>query len=200
MEKITLWLEQFKQGDQIAAQKIWETCVEELTAYARKQFGNQPRRVADEEDIVQSAFASFCRGIDAKRFHGLDDRSDLWQLLLMLTHQKFVDHTRRALRRKRGGGQVRGDSIFQQSMDSGRGFNQITDDTLDPQFAVELSEGIELMLSSLGNSTLRSVAMMRLEGYSNEEIAQHLNLSTRSIERKLKQIRAQWESYSSKVE
>lgn len=194
MEKITLWLEQLKQGDQIAAQKIWEACVEELTAYARRKFGTQPRRFADEEDIVQSAFISFCRGIEAKRFHGLDDRSDLWQLLLMLAHQKFVDHTRRALRRKRGGGQVRGDSIFQESADSGQGISQITDDALDPQFAVELSEGIELMMSSLGNSTLRTVAMMRLEGYANEEIAQHLNLSTRSIERKLKQIRALWQS------
>lgn len=51
-----------------------------------------PCRVADEEDVVAVAFASFCRGIAANRFAVLDDRDDLWQVLVVLTERKAVEH------------------------------------------------------------------------------------------------------------
>ena len=44
-------------------------------------------------------------------------------------------------------------------------------------------------LDSLGDDTLKAVALWKLEGYSNEEIAAKLRCVTRSVERKLNVIR-----------
>ena len=37
------------------------------------------------EDVVVDAFDSLCRGVQAGRFPNLDDRDDLWQVLMLLT-------------------------------------------------------------------------------------------------------------------
>ena len=58
----------------------------------RRPRPRRPRRrpgcAADEEDVALSAFDSFCRGDGAGRFPRLDDRDDLWRLLLLLTARK----------------------------------------------------------------------------------------------------------------
>jgi DNA-directed RNA polymerase specialized sigma24 family protein len=48
------------------------------------------------------------------------------------------------------------------------------------------------LLASLRDETLRQVAVHRMEGYSNQEIAEALNISLRSVERKLRLIRNEW--------
>jgi len=47
-------------------------------------------------------------------------------------------------------------------------------------------------LDSLGDETLRQVAVLALEGWTNDEIATQINRSTRSVERKLEVIRRLW--------
>src|SRR5262249_53794237 len=85
---ITLWLTQLKTGDQMAAQKLWECCLDRLVRLARKKPQSLPRRAADEADVVLSAFDSFCRGAEQGRFPQLADRDDLWQILVMITAAK----------------------------------------------------------------------------------------------------------------
>ena len=50
-----------------------------------------PRVAADEEDVALSAFDSFCRGAQRGRFPQLDDRDNLWRLLVVITSRKAVD-------------------------------------------------------------------------------------------------------------
>jgi DNA-directed RNA polymerase specialized sigma24 family protein len=47
-------------------------------------------------------------------------------------------------------------------------------------------------LGRLGDDTLRQVALLKLEGYENAEIAARLNCALRTVERKLNLIRALW--------
>ncbi len=75
---------------------------------ASRKLGDLPRRVADEEDVVLSAFHDFLRGVEEGRFTRLDDREDLWQVLVMLTERKAIGLRRKTQAEKRGGGQVRG--------------------------------------------------------------------------------------------
>ena len=44
----------------------------------------------------------------------------------------------------------------------------------------------------LDSDTLRKIAQWKMEGYKNEEIADRLGLTRRSIERKLQWIRKVW--------
>jgi FixJ family two-component response regulator len=44
----------------------------------------------DAEDVLVSVFDRFFRAAQEDRFARLDDRDDLWQLLLMLTERKVA--------------------------------------------------------------------------------------------------------------
>src|SRR5262245_22878830 len=103
---ITHWLAQLKDGDHVAAQQLWPVYFQRLVALARSHLRSSPRRAADEEDVALSAFDSFCRGAQRGCFPRLDDRDDLWQLLVLITVRKAIDlvhHERRGAR----GGRVR---------------------------------------------------------------------------------------------
>src|SRR5262245_56227676 len=88
---ITLWFRQLQAGDREAAQKLWERYYRGLVTLARKKLGAMPRRAADEEDVALSAFDSFCRGAEEGRFPALEDRDDLWQVLVTITTRKAID-------------------------------------------------------------------------------------------------------------
>ena len=52
------------------------------------------------------------------------------------------------------------------------------------------------MLDQLHDENLRTVALLKLQGYNNGEIAQQLDITRRSVERKLQRIRGLWEAGS----
>jgi len=59
-----------------------------------------------------------------------------------------------------------------------------------PKFRVEH----QLQLAGLGRLALNpTLAPRKLEGYANEDIAKELNLSTRTVVRKLARIRQKWD-------
>src|SRR5215210_9495207 len=100
---ITRCIEALKGGDHDAAQRIWEAYFHRLVGLARARLHDAPRRAADEEDVALSAFDSFCRGVDAGRFPRLDDRHDLWQVLVLITVRKAIDLRQHEGRLARGG-------------------------------------------------------------------------------------------------
>ncbi len=193
---VTDWIAQLKAGEPQASQELWERYVDRLVRLARKKLGRTPRRAADEEDVVLSAFDGFFRGVTESRFPQLDDRDDLWQVLVMLTDRKTVDHRRRELAAKRGGGAVRGESAFadRQATESHQpGLSQVIDGEPSPEFAALLAEQLELRLASLADESLRRIVLAKMEGYTNAELARDLSLNVRSIERKLRLIRRTWQ-------
>src|SRR5262245_4070602 len=125
-----------KHGDSAAAQKLWVQYFDQLVAAARRRLGTAPRRAYDEEDVALSVFTSLCRGAERGNFTKLTNREDLWALLLALTRQKAVDRIRHEQRAKRGGGDVRGESIFAKAGDGSMvfGIDQLAGDELTPQF------------------------------------------------------------------
>ena len=63
-----------------------------------------------------------------------------------------------------------------------------------PAVAAVLNEALEQRLRDLPEPDLRQVALMKLEGYTNHEIAEALKCGERSVERKLNLIRKRWEA------
>ncbi len=61
-----------------------------------------------------------------------------------------------------------------------------------PEFAAMMAEQYVRLLDLLDNETLRRVAIGKVEGYTNEEIAEQLDCGLRTVERKLGVIRATW--------
>ena len=61
-----------------------------------------------------------------------------------------------------------------------------------PEFAAEMVDECRRLLDLLPDATLRSVALWKMEGYSNGEIAQRLGCVEKTVERKLRAIRDVW--------
>ncbi len=105
-DSITHWIGLLKEGDRAAAQPLWQAYSHRLVALARARLRDTPRRAADEEDVALSAFKSFCDRAERGQFARLEDRDDLWQLLVVLTARKAVGLRRHESRQIRGSGRV----------------------------------------------------------------------------------------------
>lgn len=192
-ESVTRWIGDLKQGDDEAARLLWERYFERLTRVAQKRMTAMPRRDQDEEDVALSVFDILCRGAAAGRFEALTTRDDLWRLLVAITAKKVIDRYRHQGRTKRGGGNVRGHSVVARAADDEpAGFDGLMGPDPSPAFVLMVEERHRELLTRLRDDTLRDVARLRMEGYANQEIAERLGISLRSVERKLNLIREEW--------
>jgi DNA-directed RNA polymerase specialized sigma24 family protein len=184
---VTCWITQLRAGDPAAANPLWHRYFKRLVALARARLVTAPRRAADEEDVALSAFHSFCRAAERGRIPKLDDRDDLWRLLAAFTRRKAAHLLRDGGRLKRGGGETADEDVD---------LELIAGEEPGPELIAEMAEEYRRLLGRLGDETLRAVAVWKMEGYTNEEIAGKLDCVPRTIERKLRLIRAIWESES----
>ena len=180
--EITGWLSGLRAGDDVAAQRLWEAYFRRLVGLARTRLAGRPAGPAGSEDVALSAFDTFCRGAEAGHFPQLADRTDLWQVLVMLTARKAIDAIRRERADKRGGGAV----------EDSPSFEQIIGDDPSPSFAAEIAEAFQALLDRLGDDELRRIAVWKLEGYTDREIAEKLDRGVSTVERKLALIRRKW--------
>lgn len=182
VNSVTHWLGRLQAGDVAGAQPIWERYFQRLVRLARKKLQGRNPRLGDEEDVALSAFQSFCRAAEKGRFPQLSDRKDLWQILVMLTARKAWALLKHEGRQKRGGGHLADCDV-----------ERVIGLEPTPEFAAQMAEDLEQLLKRLNNDELRRVAVWKLEGYSNEEIAAELGCVVRSVERKLWTIRHLWQ-------
>ncbi|MEW4531506.1 ECF-type sigma factor [Maioricimonas sp. JC845] len=185
-------VEAIAAGDEEAVNHLWNEYFAKLVRLSNRNLGDAPRRAAGSEDVALSAMHSFVKGAQDGRFNELDGRDELWKLLVTITVRKVARYKRRETAQKRGGGDVRGESVFNGGKDSNPGLDRIVGCELTPSLLTETLETCRLMLDSLGDDTLRAVAELRLEGYSNAEIASELGVSTHAVERKLALIKKKW--------
>ena len=188
-QSVTWWIQELKQGDEQAAHELWQRYFRRLAALARQRLGDHGRRVQDEDDVAIKVFKSLCEGAGRGDFAALDGRDDLWRLLATITSRKVAQHFRHEGRQKRGGGQVRGDSI----LDSGEdGLKAIASVEPTPEFLHELADEHQRLLALLDDGMLRNIAVWKLEAWTGREIAEKLGITRRSVERKLERIRELW--------
>ena len=191
---VTHWINLLKKGEPGAAQRLWERYFDRLVWLARGKLEGARRRAADEEDVALSAFDSFCRGAADGRFPQLQDRDNLWPLLVVITARKALDQLAREHARRRGGCAAKGESRIS-SGDAGWGeaaLEQVVGEEPTPEFAAQVAEEYRRLLDLLGDETLRQVAVWKMEGLTNDEVAERLDCSRRTVARKLETIRIIW--------
>jgi RNA polymerase sigma factor (sigma-70 family) len=193
-DSVTQWIDGLKSGDEASAAKLWRRYYRRLKAIAQKKLGNSPRRAADEEDVALSAFQSFFRGVREDRFPDLRDRDDLWRLVVCVTERKAYGQLRDLNRKKRGSGMVKGESAFinLHSSTPAAGIDAVEGPEPTPEFAAEMVEAVNGLLAQLADDQLRQIAVLKMEGYSNQEIAEKIGRAVTTIERRLRLIRKLW--------
>jgi RNA polymerase sigma factor (sigma-70 family) len=176
-----------------AARLVWEHYFRDLLALAQRHLGYRIRHKVDAEDVLQSMYASVCRRQQRGDFE-LYGRDDFWKLLVTVTLNKVRNAANWHLRDKRdvrrqcplpaneGGPEAEGNWALVAAGPT-------------PDEAVALAEELERRLRSLDDPKdplLKQVALKKLEGFTNREIAEELDYTERSIERKLQIIRKKW--------
>jgi RNA polymerase sigma factor (sigma-70 family) len=189
---VSTWIGQLRQGDDTAAQRLFERYVEQLVRVATDRLRDRPKRRADEEDLVLTVFEEFVSRARMGKFPKLHDRQDLWQILLLITDRRAIDQLRReAAYRKR----VRGESTLatpDESTSIASPIEHIADREPTPDEAVAFADELATLLSQLKDDELRAIVGDRLAGLTDNEIAQKRRCSLRTVERRLSEIRGRW--------
>jgi RNA polymerase sigma factor (sigma-70 family) len=175
-------MDQLRLGHQSAADELWKRYFVQLVSLANTRYHGRGRD-RDEEDIALSALKSVFLGLQTQRFPDLNDRTGLWPLLVTITARKAINEADRQRAQKRNRG------LEVRPTDE----NAIAATAPTPEFALMVVEEIDRLVALLGDETLRRIVALKLEGYSNEEIAHQLDVSVRTIVRKLHRIRQEWE-------
>jgi DNA-directed RNA polymerase specialized sigma24 family protein len=196
-DELSSSISQLKDVSEQDAQRIWDEFFPRLKRYAQKHIHNMSLRVFDEEDVALSALNSFFRGRAEGRFNELDGDEEMWRLLVTITARKITAQRRRQLAAKRGGGELRGESVFMGAGDSAiaPGLAQIMDKNQMPESASAIVESCRELLDALPNEQLRTTALMRMEGYSNKEISADLKCSVARTKQRVAQIKKYWETH-----
>jgi DNA-directed RNA polymerase specialized sigma24 family protein len=184
---VTRLIGKLKEGDRAAAQGLWEVYFRKLVGLARTRLRNSPVGPADEEDVALSAFESFYRRAEGGQFPRLEDRDDRWQLLFVLTVRKAINLMKYQGRKSRGAGRVRSLSDLE-----GLDAEVFLGAEPTPEFAAEMTDECRRLLDRLGDESLRAVALWKMEGYTNAEIAAKLGCVEQTVIRKVRKIREIW--------
>ena len=180
---VTHWIGQVKEGTgSVAEQRLWDHYFARLAALARQTLQDMPPHLRDDEDLALSALNSFFTRARQDGFPLLYDRTDLWHLLAKITVRKSIQRRRNLQAQKRG----QGNSDFAEEI------HNIVARQPTPDMLASLNEECQRLLNSL-QPQLRLVCRMKLEGYTNQEIATKLSKVERTVERKLEQIRYAWQ-------
>jgi DNA-directed RNA polymerase specialized sigma24 family protein len=189
---VSYWIERLKEGDRATVQQLWERYFRQLVGLVRAKLRSAPRSLADPEDVALSAFDSFCRAAEQGRLPRLEDRNDLWPLLVKIAERKAINLAKHELCQKRDASRsVPFSALLGGDEGDGPLFADLRREP-DPALAAEVAEELRRLLGLLDDPDLKRVALWKMEGYTHAEIAAELRCLPRMVERMLKLIRRTW--------
>ena len=188
------WLDKLRSGDAQAMQELFDQHFSVISKYADRRLSRTARRVEAGEDVALSAINSFVRGVQENRFDKLRDDQELLKLLYVITSRKSNRYNERHHAAKRGGGMVRGESLFIQGDDGSRGQSLADMAASEHSSGDDFDNDVEDLIGRLDDETLVQIAILKLQGLSNTEIAQEMKCVERTVRRKLQLIYEVWMS------
>ena len=171
-----------------ASQLLWDHYFDRLCRYANSKIAKDQKRLIDGEIVASSAMYDLLDGLENNRFNRVGNRDELWRVLVAVTSNRAADASRHFLCAKRGGGKVHGDSVF-----SANDFKAAVADhrgDSDPLDCLEFESVFKELNERLPDANYRRITRLRLAGYSNQEIAETLDCSPRTVIRKLSLIQS----------
>ena len=150
-----------------------------LVQLARRRLQGLPGMANYDEDLALRSFYGVYRRVrDPERPLELAGRDDLWRLLAARTISRAID----LIRRHRPG-----------EVPGGHDLEQLLNREPTPEEAAATADECRRLLDLLAEPELRQIALWKVEGYTNEEIAARLDCVLRTVERKVRRIRLLWQ-------
>jgi RNA polymerase sigma factor (sigma-70 family) len=188
MGTISMLLEQCKQGDEEALRLLCLKYWDELIALARRRFGSLPRVAGDDADVVNSALMAFWTKARRGELPGVRDSGQLHAWLSTVVANKVVSEIRRQKAQKAGGGR-RSDALLLEQLAQTR--------ELSPVEHQILAETLQYYVEQLPEE-VRAFAALHLAGLNQQEIAERVGCSRRTVIRKLKVVFDVWADLAGK--
>jgi len=177
-QSITRLIRALEGGRASAVGPLLEVYFERLVQLARKRLQSLPGMADFDEDVALRSFHSLCQRVrDPNRSLQLAGRDDLWRLLATRTISRAID-----LIRRHRPGEAPGDFDVERLLTR----------EPTPEEAAEMADECRRLLDLLAEPELRQIALWKVEGHTNEEIASRLDCVPRTIERKVRRIRLLW--------
>ena len=197
----THWLPALQQGNAQAAEKLWQEYFVKIVRLAKRRMEGLRLRAADEEDVALSAMNSFCR-MAQNREEPIANSTELWKLLATIVKRKVNKERQRQFAAKRQEYRLVGESgvsPFQddEENDKGNGLAQFSGREPSPELALELAETWERILNL---PDAEELVLLKVDGYSNSEIAEKMGCSTRTVQRNIEKIKKEWDNWQIKAE
>lgn len=189
---VTNWLRGIELGDDDAAFQLWNRYSPEMHEVARRRMRRlKSKDVLDEDDIVCSAFAAICLAARKGQLVNVGNRNELWGLMIVTIHRKIGQREEYVAAAKRNSDQMI--SQADRVQDMGSRLERLSNSDTGVLSQLIQVEAADLLLRKLDDPDHRAVAVLKLAGYTNEEIASELGYARRTIQRMLSLIKSCWE-------
>lgn len=186
------WVRRLKHGDGEAAMMLWHRYSKRMLSLSRRRLRATRPTAFDEEDVALSAFHAFCAAVKDGKFSQTDSRDDLWPLLATITNRKANDRLKseRAAKRSQPAEPIH--SSFEGISDDSV-LSKIADPEMGPEVQALMAEQCQRLLGVLGDPELEQIVVLKLEGFTNDEVAVQMKRTRRTIQRMLSLIRDKWQ-------
>lgn len=187
------WMGEWTAGRESAAGRLWHLFQPRLSIWARRRLTSHLGRWVDEEDLVSLALGSFFRRLRAGSFPVVQDSNELGNVLACMVARKAIDQRRRQRR-------IRRLSDRPEAREGSNGAEEqgpFARSSWSPEVQALRADFLRHLLAQLTDDELRQVALLRLEGYANREIARMIGRSEATVERRLRLIRLIWDQEQS---
>lgn len=173
------------RGEDDAQAEMFRRFSFRLIRLARARLDLRLQKFTDPEDITQSVWKSFfLRQADGE--FEFRDWDGLWAMLTTITIRKCIRESVASSRQKRD---LKREVSIQQQTEGASSFElPIVDREPTPQESAMLSECIEQLLTGLTEKE-KEIVVLRLQGHTIPEISEHLQITERTIHRKLAAVR-----------
>ena len=175
-----------------AQQFLLERYLHRLAKLAQQRLNGV--QIVDGEDVAVSVLNRFfvaAPNDTSGAFSRIQDRNDLWPVLAQIATRKAINHFKKenALKR-RGGKNVLDENSLVAQFDKVH-LDQMIEKELTPQFADATFGDMEELIESIRkeDDQLYKILLLKLEGYTHQEIASKIGCVRRTIDRKLDRIR-----------
>jgi DNA-directed RNA polymerase specialized sigma24 family protein len=190
---ITRWLTEVSaRRETDRSELLWRRFGIRLVRLARHHLRGIQDRAYDEEDLALSTMNEFYRRASLGSYDKLENRDDLWRLLMKISLNKSRNRLR-ALRRIKRAAKTPSQEIYPV-----KNAKEI-DWTNTPEWLAIVAEQSEYLLRVLDDhdpsGMLQQITLMKLDGASNSQIANDLGCTRRAVAARLIWIQGIWNYY-----
>ena len=185
---VSNWLRELKAGDDHAVEAIWNRYYRRVVELAIRKMKVNPDRAVDEEDIAQLTMHGFCKNATLGYYPNLDDRAQLWDLLVVFTLNRIRKHLRACNTLKRSGLHS---LVFEFKP------TEALEELQSPEAPTIMADMVQNWLARLDredpSGQLKQIAIWTMDDISGSEIARILKKRKSNILQQIQLIRLLWE-------